>query len=551
MILSTRIFTRSPSTIPAASPGPVLAAGAASGDANFTAFCERVRNARIAHNPSLENRTTYVCAQDYAEHIPPADYISVNLETCLAFNPGWEGSKIETPSQWAGPLVGFLLPSLGFIISIPRGWNIPASTGNIGVVTFVLVLDTLVGIGIVFGWAGPYIAGALHESFVDWGVLGQVNKIIDERRALDLRASESEWFALAITLAGSFDANAQEHQYQQTFASKVVNELEQPQTARTFLRRLCTQLVPFSIQVGVPLVFYVGASIYALVDAQARLGENDTAHSIAFGLWYHTIVLVAIASSMVLSVGSSKVIEPVLARDNFTENGYKLRCICERRLELWRWSQVRIRDPQGQMVRLDGRYRDIFDGRYVGRSCALAIFILIIPWALAFSVSYLTPLIGISCRSATVLAYACCQSFLVILWSVDTSPKAREARDNAWKRRQWKAFLGLWTITGLYHLVGIISLCVTIAGTVMQLLGVYRNCVCKAGLYYGLPTTRDRSGAIVKLSTDTQRDRDVASDWKVLGGSGVGWLIVLCLVAGWLRVRMRQRCLDLIELVAR
>ncbi|RYP92419.1 hypothetical protein DL770_001436 [Monosporascus sp. CRB-9-2] len=538
--------------IPAASPGPFLATGAASGDANFTALCELVRNAGIAHNPSLENRTTYVCAQDYAEHTPPADYISVNLETCLAFNPGWEKSKIETPSQWAGPLAGFLIPSLGFIISIPREWNIPAPTGKIGFLTFfALVLDTLVGIGIVFGWAGPYVAGALHEAFVDWEVLDLVNKIMNERSASNLGASESELFALAITLVGPFDVNAREHQYQQTFAGKVTSELEQPQMARTFLRQLCTQLVPFNIQVGVPLVFYVGASVYSLVDAQARLGENDTAHSIAFGLWYHTIVLVAIASSMVLSVGASKVIESVMARHNLTEKGYKLRCMCKRRLELWRWSQVWIRDSQGQMVRLDGRYRDIFDGRHVGWSSVLTIFILIIPWALAFSVAYLTPVIGISCRSATVLAYACCQSFLVILWSVHTSPKAREARDNARERRQWKAFLGLWTITGIYYLVGITSVCVTIAGTVMQLVGVYRNCVCKAGLYYGLPTTRDRSGAMVKLSTDTQIERDTASYWKALGGSGVCWLIVLCLVAGWHRVRMRQRCLDLIDWVAR
>ncbi|KAH7141663.1 hypothetical protein EDB81DRAFT_884738 [Dactylonectria macrodidyma] len=113
--------------ISAAALSLLFAAGtvnAALWDANFTALCVHIRNESIAHNTSLENRETYVCDQGHSKDIPPADYITVDLETCLALNPGWEKSKIESPAQWAGPLVGFLIPSLGFIISIPRPWNI-------------------------------------------------------------------------------------------------------------------------------------------------------------------------------------------------------------------------------------------------------------------------------------------------------------------------------------------------------------------------------------------------------------------------------------------
>lgn len=253
------------------------------------------------------------------------------------------------------------------------------------------------------------------------------------------RPTESEWFALAITLVGSFDVSATEEQIhnrsqnqgQQTFADKVKTKLQEDHGAYLFLKQTCTQLVPFRVQVGIPLVFYVSAYTYSLVDAQVRLGDNDTAHSIAFGLWYYTIVLVAITSSMILSIGAPRVIETVMADHNMTRNGYKLKWICERRLELWRWSQERIRDPQGRMVPLDNRYSPIFDEFYARRSCVSAILILIVPWALAFTVSYLTPISGVSCRSATVLAYACSQVFLVALWSIHSSPIAREARDNA------------------------------------------------------------------------------------------------------------------------
>ncbi|KAH7141664.1 hypothetical protein EDB81DRAFT_898894 [Dactylonectria macrodidyma] len=402
---------------------------------------------------------------------------------------------------------------------------------------FALVLDTLLGIALVFGWAGPFIAGAMHEVFVDWAILKRINRVMNDRDDPTRRPTESEWFALAITLVGSFDVSATEeqnlnrsqNQVQQTFADKVKFKLQENRGAYLFLKQTCTQLAPFRVQVGIPLVFYVSAYTYSLIDAQVRLGDNDTAHSIAFSLWYCTIVLVAITSSMILSIGAPKVIEMVMADHSMTSNGYKMKWMCERRLELWRWSQERIRDPQRRMVTLDDRYSPIFDEYYSIWSCFSAILILIVPWALAFTVSYLTPEIGVSCRSATVLAYACSQVFLIALWSIHSSPMAREARGNAsWKKsRQWTKYLALWAVTGLYYIVGIVALCVTLGGTIMQLTGVYRNCICKAGIFWGLPTTRDRSMALVKLSTDTQMDRDAASAWLALGGTGVAWLVIL------------------------
>lgn len=83
----------------------------------------------------------------------------------------------------------------------------------------------------------------------------------------------------------------------------------------------------------------------------------------------------------------------------------------------------------------------------------------------------------------------------------------------------------------------------------MQLTGVYRNCVCKGGIYWGLPTTRDRSMAMVKLSTATQMDRDAASVWLALGGTGVAWLVILCACAAWQQIKMRQRCLKCINML--
>jgi len=40
----------------------------------------------------------------------------------------------------------------------------------------------------------------------------------------------------------------------------------------------------FGSAVGAPVVFFVGAFVYNMIDVQARLGDSDTAHALAFGM---------------------------------------------------------------------------------------------------------------------------------------------------------------------------------------------------------------------------------------------------------------------------
>jgi hypothetical protein len=104
-------------------------------------------------------------------------------------------------------------------------------------------------------------------------------------------------------------------------------------------------------------------------------------------------------------------------------------------------------------------------------------------------------------------------------------------------------------VSVVYVSVGFISLGIAIAGTMMQLLGVYRNCICKAGLRYGLPTTpqRDYNSAMVLLSTDTAETRDSAALWIRCGATGVVWVLLICVFGSIYRIRIRERYMDLIK----
>jgi hypothetical protein len=535
-------------------------------NADFDALCTTERDRRIQKNSSLKNDSTFACAQNYDEDRGLAQTIEISLAQCRAESPGWQMSKFEKPSQWAGPLVSFLLPALAFIIVIPREivWRVKTKHLDGGalfwlpVSFFVLTLDLLVlGIPVVFGWAGPFIAGAFYEALIDQAVL----KAVKSRKK-----GEPMWmadrYAIALTLVGSFapdiplevkevgpvwpqprDGYTELPQHRpnqragrRVFGKLILDQLVDPPTAKLFMNRVCGHFWSFSQVVGVPLIFYVGAFIFGLIDAKARLGENDTAHSIAFGLWYIVVVFVALASSLVLGLSSPTAIEGILA---ITKQHYKHKWLSERRTALAGWASLKLPNDT-DTEDFKNKYSTIFAGNgYALIACGLALLSIGFPCVLAIVVSYHTPKIGFSCRSTTVLAYMCSQALLIFLWFFHSSPA---------KKKSPVVRLAYGTITGSYMVAGFLASAIAIGGTVMQLLGVYRNCTCKAGLWYGLPTTRDISGATVLLSTDTAEMRESAKQvWTYCGAAGIIWLLFWCICSAAHRVRMRQRCLNLVN----
>lgn len=536
--------------------------------ANFTNLCLEALANLTSSNPSLLNDTTYQCDAAYSPNTPASAYIAVPLDVCLARMPGWQISDSNKLTQWAGPFVSFLVPALGFIFFIPREWNLTEPLRRfdnerkwyISLIvmagSFVLfILDMLLGYAVVFAWAGSFIAGAVYEAFVDAAILSQVRRINREAKMQNRQVELAEWYAVAVTLVGSYGFNAPDEIQHHMLATMVLLELRGTRESHTFLRRLSSGVTSFATQVGIPMVFYLGSTLYGIIDGESRRGDNDTAHSIAFGLWYFVIVIVAIAGSLVLSVATPKALEAIFSDYHASHSAFKLRWLDERRMQLWRWSQLSIPGTGGSPDSILGpQYTDIFR-RYVRRSCLIAGLILALPCVLAVVVSYSTPGKGWSCRSTTFLSYIAAQELLIVLWYFRSSPRLNQAKEvarvqlmNSDPGAYYRVvFWGLSTVSFLYHVVGALSVIITVGGTIMQLLGVYRNCICKAGLYWGLPTTRDWTGAEVKVSEDTQEDRDAADIWLVCGGIGVTAVAVICLFGAWHSMRMKLRCLHVID----
>jgi hypothetical protein len=68
-----------------------------------------------------------ICNQAYAPSLNAAPNFYINYSTCATDCGGWELSSGTKPTQWAGLLTQYILPSVVFCMTIPRWqkWDVP------------------------------------------------------------------------------------------------------------------------------------------------------------------------------------------------------------------------------------------------------------------------------------------------------------------------------------------------------------------------------------------------------------------------------------------
>ena len=121
-----------------------------------------------------------------------------------------------------------------------------------------------------------------------------------------------------------------------------------------------------------------------------------------------------------------------------------------------------------------------------------AYSMILVPSLLALLTSYFTPVVGLSCRSLTFLVYMICQFYLTVLWIWDIestyldsegaphTPVTRIPWLNGGVRDNWQAYIWWPNV----FISGACAVFTAIGGTMMQLMGVFRNCRCALPVNY-------------------------------------------------------------------
>lgn len=68
----------------------------------------------------------------------------------------------------------------------------------------------------------------------------------------------------------------------------------------------------FGATVGAPIVFFLGSFLFSVVSNFSAVGDNNTSHALAFGMWWMTIPHVAIVSGCLLAGNNPNTLEVIV-----------------------------------------------------------------------------------------------------------------------------------------------------------------------------------------------------------------------------------------------
>lgn len=251
------------------------------------------------HAPS-----NYVCRQSFRDRRPPARRIHITHAECKAHCSGWRQSKLTKPSEWATPLIQFILPAVIFSMTIPRQRKLEAPDGffNFDITKWTNLLqllvslvcagiivgvDTLVWVFGIFAGAGPMLVGGIHEAEIDRRIVGLLNSReadpANTSRTLFVSDADKTELLLSV-VSGNLDLNIGRVERE----LKTVISLDSNRTASqktkslTSLLNMMASQYSFGSVVGAPVLFYIGAFVYAVIDLSGNQGDNDTARKLSF-----------------------------------------------------------------------------------------------------------------------------------------------------------------------------------------------------------------------------------------------------------------------------
>jgi hypothetical protein len=160
-----------------------------------------------------------------------------------------------------------------------------------------------------------------------------------------------------------------------------------------------------------------------------------------------------------------------------------------------------------------------------------ASILIVVPFVLAYVTSFYTPTIGLSCRTFTFVLYFIFQSLLTMVWFYDFAVKDHEGAHKS---------IFLYFLAWLFFIGSSFT---AIIGTFMQIVGVYRNCLCNIPMgYWG---SRDFHYTV---STNTAEGIFYAGRyWLSTGIASICLLVIFCYFGWWYQRHWRSRFDDVVD----
>lgn len=406
---------------------------------------------QIHLNNATQAALGVVCNQTYSPFHPPASAFYIDYATCNQNCPGWAPTGSSYSSAWITVMFQFILPAVIFSMTIPRqhkweasDWlfefdlnrvnNLPKAVMSLLCAGIIVFVDTMVWVLAIFVGAGPMLVGALHEAVLDFSIVQHLKSINPdpsyaengETRHSELSEANKVELILAV-LSGNLDMSVCDPQ---SILSEVIslprapqidegervtialNGLEKLDALKKQLDAILQSQYSFGSIVGAPVLFYLVAFSYSLVGLSQDIGNHDTAHSLAFGMWWMVIVHVAIVSGCLLASNNPSTVTGIAAERLATHSPHKTESHSPISFFMRRvyhspfmpvplWDRGRMKQKWIESTRSwkASWFRDRIRIRIGWILIPATAFLLIfIPSCLAFIISYMTPRVCLGCR---------------------------------------------------------------------------------------------------------------------------------------------------------
>jgi hypothetical protein len=232
--------------------------------------------------------------------------------------------------------------------------------------------------------------------------------------------------------------------------------------------------VDFVNTIFIPVILMLVVTASVFYDAYQNLGDNDTAHSLAYGLLYSWLIILSVASNCYTSSLTSELLKDTIGKELWALSDLPTVRLRDRYTNslLWRrWmADVAVTEPvRGE----NWAVLRFLAGQLFGWACVA------IAASCAAIISYTTPSVGIGCRSFNHLLYALV-SLVVCLIPVlkyGIEIRGRKKYSNEIRRRKkYQKYQTILTFT--YGFLVICNLIVLLLGTAFYLIGFFRSCWC-------------------------------------------------------------------------
>jgi hypothetical protein len=522
----------------------------------------------------------------------------------------------------------------------------------------IALINTVIWVCVVFSNAGPMILSGLYEAAVDRKVIKNtlaelreearkkklVQRKIFYKRVHQLYAvlvgnlalpenprearidpeSRTVWEDVKILVRPEDVRNTTFAKEEQDAKLLVAHKLHEKhiEVTDTRLKGMLGCQASFGGAVGAPVVFYIGSFLYNIISNFSNLGDNDTSHALAFGMWWMTIPHVAIVSGCLLAGNNPNTLEVIVCSitgpwsESAKEKGWLQRWyqhyyqsvytpvwMSDRGRNKKEWideiyheydgpsrvpkptseeshKEVSREEADQSEEHQEGDRRKVNKGEFRLNPLDWLILVLItlvlmiFPFVLAFLTSFYTPEVGLSCRSLTFLLYFVFQICLSAIWLWDFTSKPRQARG---QHVEWLPFAfkkpkmltntteptksdgpeekpalpekrknapTIYLVLLTFTILG--SIFTSFVGTFLQIVGVYRNCLCNLPI----GSWHKKGDHPIVLSTNSIESINLAKKWwEPTGVASIVLLIVTCYIGWWYQRHWRMQFREVVGLL--